>query len=192
MKILWLDTETTGLYAGTHGLREIGYIIEIDGIDVERGVLFIDPRTYNREVIIDPYALEISGKTIDCFNHYDDSKFSYDRFLSAIQDNIDVDDKNDRFVIAGYNVGFDIGFIKDWFKDIGSDSVQFKDLFHYKSLDVFALVFSLRVLGKIGTENDKLETICNHFGISIDAHDALSDIVATKQLFEKLNTEFIK
>lgn len=36
-KILWLDTETTGLNPKIHGLREFAFIIEIDGIEVEKG-----------------------------------------------------------------------------------------------------------------------------------------------------------
>ena len=30
-KVLWLDVETTGLDCRKHGLREVGFIIEISG-----------------------------------------------------------------------------------------------------------------------------------------------------------------
>lgn len=40
-------------------------------------------------------------------------------------------------------------------------------------------------------ENDKLETMCNYFDIGIDAHNALSDIEATKKLYELICEKFI-
>jgi DNA polymerase III epsilon subunit-like protein len=33
-------------------------------------------------------------------------------------------------------------------------------------------------------KNYRLETMCKHFGIELKAHDAMSDIEATKQLYE--------
>ena len=37
----------------------------------------------------------------------------------------------------------------------------------------------------------KLVDVCKHFGIELDAHDALSDIKATRQLIYKL-MEYLK
>ncbi len=68
---------------------------------------------------------------------------------------------------------------------------SYKDLFHYKSLDVFSIVFALRHIGLNSAENDKLETMCNYFGIGIEAHNALSDIEATKKLYELICEKFI-
>ena len=53
-KVLWLDVETTGLDCRKHGLREVGFIIEIDGVEVDKGVFRINPFTYTtRDVEID-------------------------------------------------------------------------------------------------------------------------------------------
>lgn len=46
-------------------------------------------------------------------------------------------------------------------------------------------------MGLIDTKNDKLKTICEHFNIPIDAHNALSDIEATKNLYELIADRFI-
>lgn len=92
-------------------------------------------------------------------------------------------------MIAGFNA-FDVGFIKDWFREIGLYD-SYKDLFHYKNLDVFPLVITLKHLGFIDTENDKLKTVCEHFNIQIDAHNAQSDIEATKNLYELISDRFI-
>lgn len=190
-KVLWLDVETTGLDCRKHGLREVGFIIEIDGAEVDKGVFKINPFTYTtRDVEIDDYALEISKVSIEDLESYDSSSYCFKELMKKLVKYVNVNDKNDCFVIAGYNVAFDIGFIKEWFKEMGLlDS--YKDLFHYKSLDVFSIVFALRLLGLNSAENDKLETICNYFDIGIEAHNALSDIEATKKLYELICEKFI-
>ena len=191
-KVLWLDTETTGLDCKKHGLREVGFIIEIDGVEVDKGVFYINPFTYTtRDVEIDDYALQISGVTIDDLKGYDRASFCFKELMNKLVKHINVNIKEDVFVIAGYNVGFDIGFIKEWFKEMGLEK-SYKDIFHYKSLDVFGLVFILKHLNLIDTENDKLETLCRYFSISINAHNALSDIEATKNLYELICNNFLK
>ncbi len=190
-KVLWLDVETTGLDCRKHGLREVGFIIEIDGVEVDKGVFKINPFTYTtKDVEIDDYALEISKVSIEDLESYDRVSYCFKELMKKLVKYVNVNDKNDCFVIAGYNVAFDIGFIKEWFKEMGLlDS--YKDLFHYKSLDVFSIVFALRHIGLNSAENDKLETMCNYFGIEIEAHNALSDIEATKKLYELICEKFI-
>ena len=190
-KVLWLDVETTGLDCRKHGLREVGFIIEIDGVEVDKGVFRINPFTYTtKDVEIDDYALEISKVSIEDLKSYDRVSYCFKELMKKLVKYVNVNDKNDCFVIAGYNVAFDIGFIREWFKDMGLQD-SYKDLFHYKSLDVFSLVFVLRHLGLNSAENDKLETMCNYFGIEIEAHNALSDIEATKKLYELICEKFI-
>ena len=190
-KVLWLDVETTGLDCRKHGLREVGFIIEIDGVEVDKGVFRINPFTYTtKDVVIDDYALEISKVSIEDLKSYDSSSYCFKELMKKLVKYVNVNDKNDCFVIAGYNTAFDIGFIKEWFKEMGLQD-SYKDLFHYKSLDVFSIVFALRHIGLNSAENDKLETMCNYFGIEIDAHNALSDIEATKKLYELICEKFI-
>ena len=190
-KVLWLDVETTGLDCKKHGLREVGFIIEIDGVEVDKGVFKINPFTYTtRDVEIDDYALEISKVSIEDLESYDRVSYCFKELMKKLVKYVNVNDKNDCFVIAGYNVAFDIGFIKEWFKEMGLQD-SYKDLFHYKSLDVFSIVFALRHIGLNSAENDKLETMCNYFGIGIEAHNALSDIEATKKLYELICEKFI-
>lgn len=190
-KVLWLDVETTGLDCRKHGLREVGFIIEIDGVEVDKGVFRINPFTYTtKDVEIDDYALEISKVSIEDLESYDRVSYCFKELMKKLVKYVNVNDKNDCFVIAGYNTAFDIGFIKEWFKEMGLlDS--YKDLFHYKSLDVFSIVFALRHIGLNSAENDKLETMCNYFNIEIEAHNALSDIKATKKLYELICEKFI-
>ncbi len=185
-KIIYIDTETTGLDPKIHGMREIGFIIEIDGEVKEKDVFYIDPTTYNKKIEIDPIALEISGKILEDFKstNYQNSRWVFDKFITILDKYIDKFDKNDKFKINGYNTQFDIGFIKAWFKD--NDHGYYGAYFDYKSLDVFALVGFLRLKGFIDSENDKLKTICDYFKIELKAHNALDDIIATKELNDEL------
>ena len=97
--------------------------------------------------------------------------------------------EDEKFQIVGYNTSFDIGFIKAWFKD---NDAKFSDYFTYKDIDVFALVKHLRLFGlMIDCENDKLSTVCKYFGIEIDAHDAMNDIVATRELYKYIVDQYI-
>lgn len=57
-KVLWIDTETTGLNPKVHGLREVAFIVEVDGVEKEKGVFKINPFTYTSKklrLMIMPY-----------------------------------------------------------------------------------------------------------------------------------------
>jgi DNA polymerase-3 subunit epsilon len=190
-KVIYIDTETTGLDKVKHGLRELAYIVEIDGEEVESGLFKINPLTYNKEVEIDPKALEISKKTLEDLtgDEYTDSRYCFSSLIELLDKYIDKFNKEDKFIINGYNTSFDIGFIQEWFTD--NNNKFYGAYFNYKDLDVFALVKYLKYLGYINTKNDKLETICNHFDIDIAAHNALDDIKATKKLNDLLTRRYL-
>jgi exonuclease I len=40
--------------------------------------------------------------------------------------------------------------------------------------------------GEITLQNYKLETVAGHFGIELKAHDALSDVKATREIIRKV------
>ncbi len=181
-KVICIDTETTGLDCAKHGIRELAYIIEIDGKAKEYGLFKINPLTFNKKVQINQKALDISHKTLEeiTSSDYLDSKGCFETFIEILDNYLNKSDKEDKFTIVGYNTSFDIGFLKEWFKD--NDIVFFNSYFSYKHLDVFALVGYFKYLGFIETSNDRLETICKYYNIPLDAHNALDDIQATKKL----------
>jgi DNA polymerase III epsilon subunit-like protein len=96
-----------------------------------------------------------------------------------------------KFQMAGFNVEFDYNFIKEWFNDT-TNSRDFNTIFGYQRLDVLELVRHLKYLNLFRTQNNKLETLCEHFDIDINAHQVLSDIQATKILHQVLVEDFIK
>jgi DNA polymerase III alpha subunit (gram-positive type) len=184
-KILWIDTETTGLDASVHALREIAILVEINDKIVYQSKIELNPFTYNRPVLYDEYALGISGKTMTEIKEYPDSKRQFEIFLREISKWLDVTDKDDKFMIAGFNTAFDIGFLVEWFKD--NNNIFFDAYFGYAHLDVLAYSRMLAHNGFFETDSHKLTTLCKHFNIKIQAHQALSDIGATYELNKRLS-----
>jgi len=69
-KLLYVDTETTGLVAGHHAIIQLAYIIEIDGKVTKRGSYKINPKTYNHKVYVSPKALECNGYRVEDFDRF--------------------------------------------------------------------------------------------------------------------------
>ena len=172
-KIIFIDTETGGVNAEKSALIQLSGIIEVDGTEKEKFNFYIKPFE-NSEV--NEKALEVQGRTLEELGteKYIDEKY----------------DKNDKFIVAGYNVKFDIDILKALFERNNN-----KFLFSYFNSSMLDPLYSVRLLQVAGMlpvlENNKLETWCKYFNIELKAHDSLQDITATKKLIEKL-VELIK
>ena len=189
-KILWVDTETTGLSAKDNGLTEVACIVEIDGVIKDKLLVKINPFTYSKNVAVEDEALKLTNKSTDILKTYGDSLDEFSSFIQLLDKYIDKFDKNDKFQVAGYNVSFDIEFIRAWFKD--NNNSYYGSYFTYKDIDVFAMVKHFKLLKLIGaTDNDQLKTICEFFAIPLQAHNALDDIVATKELYKQLVDRYV-
>jgi len=190
MKLIYIDTETTGLDPRLCGMTEIACIVVEDGEQIDKKLLYINPNTYTKQINIEMQALELTNKTLDDLESYPTSKGQFDEFIAFLDKHIDKYNKQDKFKIIGYNIGFDIEFLKQWFIDNGHQ--YYGSYFDYKDIDVFALVKHLKLLNMFETENDKLSTLCKYFDIDIDAHNALSDIEATRDLYQVLTDNYIR
>ncbi len=189
-KALWIDVEITGLNSSEHGLTEVACLVEIDGIVIDSLSLKINTTSYKKDIIMTPKALELTNKSEDEIKNYPISQLQFKKFIEFIENYVDPKEKYDVFQPIGYNINFDMDFIKAWFKDNRHDN--YSDYFSYKDVDIFALVKVLKYLGYINTKNDKLSTLCEEFYITLDAHNALNDIEATKELYEVLIENFIR
>ncbi|WP_405355120.1 exonuclease domain-containing protein [Fusobacterium polymorphum] len=188
-KIIFIDTETGGVNAEKSALIQLSGIIEVDGAEKEKFNFYIKPFE-NSEV--NEKALEVQGRTLEELGteKYIDESIIYKKFLEILDKYIDKYDKNDKFIVAGYNVKFDIDILKALFERNNN-----KFLFSYFNSSMLDPLYSVRLLQVAGMlpvlENNKLETWCKYFNIELKAHDSLQDITATKKLIEKL-IELIK
>ena len=180
MKILFIDTETGGLDCKTSALIQMSGIIRIDGKDVDKFNYFIKPFPGSE---VNEKALEVQGRTKEevMGSNYLSEQEIYNDFIGKLDTYIDKFDKTDKFIVAGYNVKFDINFLNEFFRRNGNPY-----LFSYISgatLDPLSYIPLLQLLNKLPKlRNDKLGTWCEYFNIPLDAHDSFNDIVATKKL----------
>jgi DNA polymerase-3 subunit epsilon len=111
----------------------------------------------------------------------------YNEFIQTLKEYINKFDKEDKFYPAGYNVRFDLDFLAAFFSKTGDP--YFGLWFNWRAIDALAIVRFFEFCGDgLTTRTDqKLETVCNAYGIKLDtAHDALSDIRATRELLLKM------
>lgn len=183
-KIIFIDTETGGVNPEKAALIQLSGIIRIDKKDVEKFNFYIKPFE-NSEV--NEKALEVQGRTLEELKteKYIEEKEVYKQFVSLLDKYIDKYDRTDKFVVAGYNVRFDVDILKAFFQRHGNNF-----LFSYLDSSMLDPLYSIRLLQIAEVlpvlENNKLETWCKYFGIELKAHDSLEDIEATKKLIGKL------
>ena len=183
-KIIFIDTETGGVNPEKAALIQLSGIIRIDKKDVEKFNFYIKPFE-NSEV--NEKALEVQGRTLEELktDKYVEEKEVYKQFIKLLDKYIDKYDRTDKFVVAGYNVRFDVDILKAFFQRHGNNF-----LFSYLDSSMLDPLYSIRLLQIAEVlpvlENNKFETWCKHFGIELKAHDSLEDIEATKKLIGKL------
>ncbi len=184
-KILYFDVETTGLDAKFNEIIQIAYIIEVDGIIKHRGNRLMRPTNM---LNVSPKALEITGKTLEEIEKYPVQESQFVRFSDDLGKYVDKFNPSDKYYVCGYNVKFDLDFLFAWFKKNNDDYLG--SWLNWKTLDPLQILYLLDSTGRINLHNYKLETVCKYFKIEIDAHDALSDIKATKLLYRKLVKDY--
>lgn len=208
--ILWVDTETTGLDPDLCGVHQVAGVI--DSFPLSKDSLAVGSfnikancidagcqvshwtekvKFENVEHEVQKNALEVSGVTIEQVQGYPPYHGSFYDMVEEFKKYVDQYDKNDKFILAGYNVGYDKDMLFGWAKHIG-----FKYLgafIDHRVIDVQSIARAAYAMGLFPEEpkDFKLETLCQLFGIEINAHDALSDIEGTRSLFFAL-TDLIK
>lgn len=178
-KLLFIDTETTGMDISRHGIIQVSAIAVInnepvDSFDVKCNI----PSGYD----IEEEAVSKHGYTREDIEKFISNKEAQNIFERWLDKHIDKYDSKDKFYPCGYNVQFDLNFLSEWFKIHSSGFLG--SYLNWKRIDVLEILYLLELKGKLNFENFKLETVCKHFGIELKAHDALEDIYATYEIFK--------
>lgn len=170
MNFLWIDVETTGLNEIKQDVIQLACIPIIDGVAQTPFNEFCQPLDYNA---VDQGAVNAHGITVDRMKTFQTQAEMLEKFIKYLEQ------FDKKFVIAGYNVGFDKKFVSAMFTKHDKSS-EFFNLF---SLDIHCTYKRAQaVKSQINTHNLKLETLAKAYDIPINAHDALSDIEATIKL----------
>jgi len=185
-KLLYLDVETTGLEPLIHGIVQLAYIIEIDGRVRKRGSFKINPFSYNKLMRVNQKALEVNGFKDEDVTSFRNASSACDEFIEVLKRYIDITNSDDKFKLVAYNANFDASFVQQWFKD--SKRNAYGLLIDYRHLDPFELFKYLVFSGKIEhtAKSFNLENACKTMEIEFDAHDAVADIEATRDLHLRL------
>lgn len=188
MRYLWCDVETTGIDADKFSAFQIAFILVDNGkIYGERCFKF---NPLSDKILYDEDAGKIHGYTMEQIESLPpESEIAPNiiRFLNDAANLFSADGgRHEKMIFAGYNSDeFDWNHVKAVLERNGA---RMEDYFRGKA-DVFKQVKGAGAARKIPwLTNRKLETVCAHLGIKMDkAHDALSDIRATREAAKTLH-----
>jgi DNA polymerase III epsilon subunit-like protein len=112
MKIIWLDTETSGLSPERNDIIQLAAIAEIDGKVVgefEGKCRPFDPHAVEEE------AIKTHGHNLEEIIKWPDPNELKCSFCAFMAQHVDKFNKLDKFIPAGQNPQFDINFIQHFF-----------------------------------------------------------------------------
>ncbi|MCP3685281.1 MAG: hypothetical protein GY861_21705 [bacterium] len=179
MKLLWLDTETSGL-SSECGIHQISCIVDINGKEVDR--IDYHVKLFPND-LVEKKALSISGVSVKVISSYEDPISVFNSLEDFLGNYVDRYDPKDKFLLSGYNILFDYKKMYRFFNKCGSNYLG-SWVYSKKRLCVYSMVRRARSLGLFPSfsGNNKLATVCSMFGININAHNSMSDIEGTKEL----------
>lgn len=187
MRFLWIDTETTGLEVTDSADFEVAMILVDSGKVICSRCFFLNPLSetikYHEE------AGKVHGYSENDIRSFPTESEQVQKIASFLKDARELwmkdGSKTEKMIVAGYNVGFDIKHLKALLERNG---FYYGDYFSDVVADVFLQVKKageMRILPYL--KNRKLATVAEHLGIDIGkAHDALSDIKATREVAKSL------
>jgi len=179
--LCWLDTETTGKYAWKHDVIQLSGLIEIGGLVVDEFNFTCQPHLWEN---IEEEAMRVHGITEEELRTFDKPIKTWNKLCRILDSHVNKFDKTDKFILAGFNTPFDKDMLYNWWQRC--EQQFFGSYFEYKVFDVFPVAFMFAKIYNWDVKDHKLETLCDYLGIPILAHDALSDIKATRELYCKL------
>lgn len=171
-RIIVFDVETTGLDSVEQDIIQLAGVLKIDGKVYETFNFFCQPFRYDT---IQVKALEVNKTTVEQLRTYPTPQAACNAFCDILDKY--VFGYKTKFTLVGQNIGFDIGFVKQFFVKNGKEAL-YEKYFTRQSLDLISVTMFLRMFGKLPSEdNFKLTTIAKSLGINTDnAHDALADV----------------
>lgn len=183
--IFYFDCETSGLDPTRHCILQIAWIVERDGIEKIRRCFDVKPPE-NAELNIK--ALEVNGFNFDRMNAGIDGSIMLNYLHDDIKGSVG---GGSGAIPCGHNVRFDLDFL-----NVALQRTDVKYSLHYgngsllrmnRPLCTLSLCHYLNYRGALSLDSFKLETVCKYFGITLNAHDAMCDIMATRALLIHLN-----
>ena len=186
MKFLYLDTETTGVNPKEDSIFQISCIY----IDTE--ALSNGPEEYDFKLApyknkgLSPMAKEKTGMTDEEINSYPPQDLVFEEFREKICAKVNSRDRGDKMFLLGYNISFDDSFLREWFSFNGDR--YYGSYFWNPCIDAMPLAGLRLMAARPFMPNFQLSTVYKALtGKDLEgAHDAMSDVRATKEIFDIL------
>jgi DNA polymerase-3 subunit epsilon len=185
-KLLFLDTEATGLNPERNGIIQLSAIMDINGEAVEEfdeRVKPWDACEFTKE------AQDVTGKTREQIAEFTPERVAYSGFTSFLSRHISPYDKLDKAFIVGYNASFDNSMIRALAARCGDK--YFGSFVWSPFLDVMTLAGMKLKVKRSQMVNFKLESVAREIlGAkeveSLKFHDSLEDIRVTRKIYLEL------
>lgn len=186
IKLFFCDTETTGTDPSKHGIHQISIIIEYVDENGRREVknkinIKMKPAS---QLEINDEALEVSGISREILETYTDENIAFKNLQQVLKLYVNPFNKQDKFFFVGYNVHFDIQFMRELFTR--NKDKYFGSMFWSNSIDVMTIAGLQLINERHDMPNFQLMTVGKRMGIGVDedsAHDAMYDIEITREMF---------
>jgi DNA polymerase-3 subunit epsilon len=184
LKLLFVDTETSGVDPTKHGIIQLAGQVFVDGVEQERFDLKMKPLPGQ---LVSKEALEVNGVTMDMLRDYPEPVVQLRAFRRILTRYVNKFDRTDKFIVGAYNARFDYDFIRKWFENQGDKFLG--SWCWFPPIDVMGMAAVDLMNERSTLENFKLRTVCKHYGLEVQderLHDANYDIDITRGLFDLL------
>jgi DNA polymerase-3 subunit epsilon len=169
-----VDTETTGLYCWQHDVVQLAAVILDE--DLNEIASFNQNLRPLKMENVQQEALDCNGLTREQLMGFQDGDPVWRAFVNWTNG-------YGRLTVVGHNyVGFDKEFI-----NFAMRRLKLRPNWYYHPADTCVAAKFILNLGRKKTENIKLVTLVEYFGIEVEGelHDALVDVRATAELLRK-------
>jgi DNA polymerase III alpha subunit (gram-positive type) len=187
LKLCVIDVETTGLDDRKNALVQASGKILIGGKEVSSFDFKVRP--FDTDEIQDE-ALAVNHLTLEEIASYPTADEVVPKMKEYFYQFVDHDDPKDLLTMVGFNIKFDQGFMRSLFFKANALN-SFKNIFHYKTIDVQALV--LGYLFANGLDQDMMafhqKDCARAIGIEVDEeklHEAQEDSSLSLKIFNKM------
>lgn len=171
--LLWLDVETTGLYADKNAVIEFGIITDRAGQIIDRHKLRVAPFPND---IIDDDALKVNLRTREEIAAYPDPLEVAEKLMHIFAHNHNAGEK---YFLAGWCPGFDKGFLDAFFRKCG---YTVPDIFDRHTVDVFSKYFDAYQLEEYKLDHFVKKYLPEEYDEK-KLHSALYDIDMARKLY---------
>ena len=134
--VFWFDTETTGVDPEKNAITQLGALIEINGEIKEELNIKMKP-FFGAE--IKTKALSVNKTTRDIINNYPDWEIGFEHLVKTLKKYVDPYNRFDKFTPAGFNVTFDINFLRKYFDYMYGDKTNINHIIYFNTFFFLAV-----------------------------------------------------